>query len=59
MLRRSEEAEHQQVMAWGVVATPGLAVNRKLVCAGRVLPASEVMTLVANVLADEDRGSRG
>jgi small redox-active disulfide protein 2 len=47
----------REIMARGVMATPGLVVNEKLVSTGRVPSASEVMTLIANVLTEEDRGS--
>ena len=53
----SKVTDMRQIMARGVMATPGLAVNDKLVCTGRVPSASEVMTLIANVLAEEDAGS--
>jgi small redox-active disulfide protein 2 len=43
----------KEIMAKGVMATPGLVVNGKVVAKGRVPPASEVMTLIANVLAEE------
>ena len=41
----------RQIVAWGMVATPGLVV-----CAGRVPPTSEVMSWLVNVLAEEDEG---
>lgn len=43
----------REMMAKGVMATPGLVVNGKVVSRGRVPSASEVMTLIANVLAEE------
>jgi len=46
-------SDMRAIMARGVMATPGLAVNDKLVSTGRVPSASEVMTLIANVLAEE------
>jgi small redox-active disulfide protein 2 len=46
----------RQIMARGVMATPGLAVNDKLVSTGRVPSASEVRTLIANARMEEDGG---
>jgi len=47
----------REIMARGVMATPGLAVNDRLVSTGRVPPVSEVMTLIANVLAEGSAGA--
>jgi small redox-active disulfide protein 2 len=46
----------RQIMARGVMATPGLAVNDKLVSTGRVPSASEVRTLIANARMEENGG---
>ena len=43
----------REIMARGVMATPGLVVNKRVVSTGRVPSASEVMSLIANVLAEE------
>jgi small redox-active disulfide protein 2 len=49
-----EVTDMRQIMTRGVMTTPGLVVNDKVVSTGRVPSASEVMTLIANVLAEED-----
>jgi small redox-active disulfide protein 2 len=47
----------KEIMARGVIATPGLAVNGKVVCAGRVPKASEIVTMLATALAEEKPAS--
>jgi small redox-active disulfide protein 2 len=42
----------REIMARGVMATPGLVVNEKLVCAGRVPAASEIVSMLATALAE-------
>lgn len=48
------EVEHvtdiKEILARGVMATPGLAVNDKVVSNGRVPTATEIETLIANAL---------
>jgi small redox-active disulfide protein 2 len=44
----------KEIMARGVIATPGLAVNGKVVCAGRVPKASEIVSMLATALAGQD-----
>jgi small redox-active disulfide protein 2 len=38
---------------YGLLATPGLVVNDKLVSGGKVPAVSQVVTLLTNVLAEE------
>ena len=42
--------DHDQIMAYNVLATPGLVINEKLVSAGRIPSDAEVMTWVADAL---------
>ncbi len=44
----------KEIMARGVVATPGLAVNGKVVSKGRVPRASEIVSMLATALAEEE-----
>lgn len=42
--------DYAQIMAYNVLATPGLVINEKLVSAGRIPSDAEVMTWVADAL---------
>lgn len=43
--------DYGEIMAYNVLATPGLVINEKLVAAGRIPQESEVMTWVADAIA--------
>jgi small redox-active disulfide protein 2 len=47
----------KEIMARGVMATPGLAVNGKVVSAGRVPKASEIVSMLATALAEQEPAS--
>lgn len=42
--------DYAQIMAYNVLATPGLVINEKLVAAGRIPKDAEVMTWVADAM---------
>jgi small redox-active disulfide protein 2 len=42
--------EADEIRKYRILATPGLVINEKVVCAGRVPTAGEVTTWVANAL---------
>ena len=43
--------EIQEITKYRLLATPGLVINEKLVCAGRIPTAAEVTTWIVNALA--------
>lgn len=42
--------DHKEFSAYGILATPGLVINEKLVSGGRVLEEAEIVTFLANAL---------
>ncbi len=45
--------DYADIMAYNILSTPGLVINEKVVCAGRVPPPAEIITFLTNALAVE------
>jgi small redox-active disulfide protein 2 len=48
-----KSGDYNEYARYGLLATPGLVVNDKLVSGGKVPAVSQVVTLLTNVLAEE------
>jgi small redox-active disulfide protein 2 len=42
--------DHAQIAAYPILSTPGLVINERLVCSGRIPAEAEVMTWLADAL---------
>ena len=45
----------KKIMEYPILTTPGLVIDEKLVCSGRVPTKSEVTTFITTALAGEDK----
>ena len=45
--------DHADIMKYKILSTPGLVINEKVVCAGRVPTQAEVTTYLTNALMVE------
>ena len=43
--------DYQEMMRYGLMQTPGLVIEEKLVAAGRIPPMSELVSMIATALA--------
>jgi len=47
-------SDYQEIQKYHILGTPGLVINDKVVCAGRIPEESEVMTWLADALLEEN-----
>ncbi len=53
ILARFEKVTNMaDIMAYNILATPGLVINEKVVCSGRIPTEAEVTTWLADALED-------
>ena len=47
-------SDYQEIQKFKILGTPGLVINDKVVCAGRIPEESEIMTWLADALLEEN-----
>jgi len=54
-----EEVKYiKKIVEYSILTTPGLVIDEKLVCSGRVPTKAEVTQFIANALTKEDKTRR-
>jgi len=51
--RVEKVTDYAEIMKYKILATPGLVINEKVVCAGRVPSEAEITTFLTNALMEE------
>ncbi len=47
-------SDYQEIHKYQILGTPGLVIDEKVVCAGRIPEESEIMTWLADALLEEN-----
>ncbi len=53
-----EVKDINRIVDYAVLTTPGLVINEKLVCAGRVPSKAELARLIGDALSKEDKNKK-
>lgn len=51
-------SEYDDMLKYGILRTPGIVINEKLVLSGRVPSVAEITTLITNALMETDDTSK-